>query len=184
MTFEIVAIKADIMGFGHPMKAIIDAELLPGTFCFHNGEDDLVLFKIQDQITGTAASVKTHMIGIRISWKGTCEILKDDDLVYFLNEQTKQINEISSTRSDVDLLDIISHSSTFLDKKITHLGLPFKMPIIQPISGFLVHSIKVKNFSKKDAGIFPHHHAIQKSKIFLKIRSINDDKIIRYSNIK
>lgn len=130
--------KADIMGFGHPMfmKAITEADSLSGTYSFHNGDKDLILFKIQDQITGTSASVKTYMLGIHVLNSNLCEIVKDEELVIFLNQQIKQTQDICSDRNADNLFESLNNASIYLHEKISDLGLPFKMPIIQPISAF------------------------------------------------
>ncbi|MFA0676915.1 helicase SNF2, partial [Vibrio sp. 10N.222.51.A6] len=61
--------QADIMGFGHPMlsKAIAQGEQISGSFTYvENLANDLIIFKVQDQITGTDASVKSSIVGITV----------------------------------------------------------------------------------------------------------------------
>ncbi|MDG2882073.1 helicase SNF2, partial [Vibrio parahaemolyticus] len=71
--------QADIMGFGHPMlsKAINQGEQITGSFAYvENISNDMIVFKIQDQITGTDASVKSSIVGIAVDLDMHCNVVK------------------------------------------------------------------------------------------------------------
>ena len=131
--------EADIMGFGHPMfsKAISQGEQISGSYAFLNGiERDLVVFKVQDQITGTDASVKVSIVGLVLDDHGGCDLVKDEDLIGYLNEYLKVSSEADSTRTSEDLVSVIQTAKDFLMENVSSIGLPFKLPSCEPLTVF------------------------------------------------
>lgn len=131
--------EADIIGFGHPMfsKAINQAELIPGSYAFVTAtENDLFIFKVKDQLTGTDASVKISIVGVVVDDNKNCDFIKDEELIKFLNEYIKLPNEIESTRKPEELVSVLQVASDYLNANIYLLSLPFKLPISEPFTSF------------------------------------------------
>lgn len=137
--------NADIMGFGHPMfaKAIEQAITFDGTFTNVDGIDaNYIIFKVQDQLTGTAASIKTSIIGVKIEPFDNCHVLKDEELVHFLNAHIKQNSAAVNKNLNYDIkLELIDSASTYLESNVHQIGLPFKLPTIQLLSAFFKQEI-------------------------------------------
>ncbi len=133
--------QADIMGFGHPMfsKAVNQGEQITGSYAFVDGiEKDLVIFKVQDQVTGTDASVKVSIIGLEVDSTAKCNFIKEEDLIRYLNTYLKMNGEISSVRSSDDLVSVIQTAGDYFTENVLSLGLPFKLPNAEPLAAFYV----------------------------------------------
>lgn len=131
--------QADIMGFGHPMfsKAISQGEQIPGSYTFVDGfEKDLLIFKVQDQVTSTDASVKISIVGITVDTEQNCQVIKEEELVRQLNKCLKAHTETESKRIPQDLLVVLQVASNYLKENVANLGLPFKLPNSEPITAF------------------------------------------------
>ncbi|MEE3878338.1 DEAD/DEAH box helicase [Vibrio sp. YYF0003] len=131
--------QADIMGFGHPMlsKAINQGEQITGSFAYvENISSDLVVFKVQDQITGTDASVKSSIVGIAVDLDMHCNVVKDEELIHLLNEMIKNNTLADVLREPDDLLSILEVAMGFLSEQVLSLGLPYKLPTFEPLTAF------------------------------------------------
>ncbi|WP_274026658.1 DEAD/DEAH box helicase [Vibrio parahaemolyticus] len=131
--------QADIMGFGHPMlsKAINQGEQITGSFAYvENISSDLIVFKVQDQITGTDASVKSSIVGIAVDLDMHCNVVKDEELIHLLNEMIKNNTIADVLREPDDLLSILEVAMGFLSEQVLSLGLPYKLPTFEPLTAF------------------------------------------------
>ncbi|EGQ8037361.1 DEAD/DEAH box helicase family protein [Vibrio parahaemolyticus] len=131
--------QADIMGFGHPMlsKAINQGEQITGSFAYvENISSDLIVFKVQDQITGTDASVKSSIVGIAVDLNMHCNVVKDEELIHLLNEMIKNNTIADVLREPDDLLSILEVAMGFLSEQVLSLGLPYKLPTFEPLTAF------------------------------------------------
>ncbi|TOB72072.1 DEAD/DEAH box helicase [Vibrio parahaemolyticus] len=131
--------QADIMGFGHPMlsKAINQGEQIMGSFAYvENISSDLIVFKVQDQITGTDASVKSSIVGIAVDLDMHCNVVKDEELIHLLNEMIKNNAPADELREPNDMLSVLEVAKGFLSEQVLSLGLPYKLPTVEPLTAF------------------------------------------------
>ncbi|MEZ9895611.1 DEAD/DEAH box helicase [Vibrio lentus] len=131
--------QADIMGFGHPMlsKAIAQGEQISGSFTYvENLANDLIIFKVQDQITGTDASVKSSIVGITVDAEMHCYILKDEELIHLLNDIVKSSALEGVGKEHSEMLSTLEVAKGFLSEHVSRLGLPYKLPALEPLTAF------------------------------------------------
>ncbi|WP_081090488.1 DEAD/DEAH box helicase [Vibrio splendidus] len=131
--------QADIMGFGHPMlsKAIAQGEQIPGSFAYvENLVNDMIIFKVQDQITGTDAAVKSSIVGITVDAETKCRIVKDEELIHFLNDVLKSDMSENVVNEQFQMLSTLEVAEAFLSENVSSLGLPYKLPSLEPLTAF------------------------------------------------
>ncbi|MCR9629667.1 hypothetical protein NB520_13110 [Vibrio antiquarius] len=86
--------------------------------------------------TGTDASVKSSIVGIAVDLDMHCNVVKDEELIQLLNEMIKNNAPADVLREPNDMLSVLEVAKGFLSEQVLSLGLPYKLPTVEPLTAF------------------------------------------------
>ena len=129
----------DVAGIGLRVvdRAVLDAVNLPAAFGAIMGLDAPVLvFAVRDRITSADGPIRTAVVGVQSSADGTCTLLRDWELMQYLNPLAdKPRSSVFVNRYPApDLADLMEAARQYVESQIDALELPFTLPAIETLA--------------------------------------------------
>ena len=128
----------DVLGFGHPVfgKALDQSLEFSESLTLLKGKSaNFALFSVRDRVTGSDRTVNTVSIGVLSNNSGELCLVKDEQVVNFLNDALFARPENPENAPDGKILsEFLESAQSFLLSKIDELDLPFQLPDVDAIS--------------------------------------------------
>lgn len=127
-----------LLGMGHPLidRAVKEFGARPSFLCrVGNLEGPVVLVQVEDEVTGTDATIHRIVLAVRTGSDGSVLVMRDWEALLLLNE-AQPLAEAAEPPSTAELT-VLQQSVERLEREVPHLGLPFRRPKVNPALAFL-----------------------------------------------